>query len=124
MPRWQIGGAIYARWAMFKFTIRDLVLLTLIAALGIGWWVERRRLAGPLEKLAIYEAAEQRRLKRRQDEKRLKDLKWQLQAHKATHDYGAPNPANGPHELTTAEVLKIMEEAGALEERLAREPAE
>jgi hypothetical protein len=27
---------------MFRFTIRELVLLTLVVAMGIGWWVERR----------------------------------------------------------------------------------
>ena len=29
---------------MFRFTIRELVLLTLVVAMGIGWWVERQRL--------------------------------------------------------------------------------
>jgi hypothetical protein len=28
---------------MFRFTIRELVLLTLVVAMGVGWWVERRR---------------------------------------------------------------------------------
>jgi predicted negative regulator of RcsB-dependent stress response len=27
---------------MFKFTIRDLLWLTLVVALAIGWWVEHR----------------------------------------------------------------------------------
>lgn len=26
-----------------KFTIRDLFLVTVIVALGLGWWVERRQ---------------------------------------------------------------------------------
>jgi hypothetical protein len=30
---------------MFKFTIRELLLLTLVAAMGVGWWVDRSRLA-------------------------------------------------------------------------------
>jgi hypothetical protein len=30
---------------MFRFTIRELVLLTVIVAVGAGWWVERRRLS-------------------------------------------------------------------------------
>jgi hypothetical protein len=29
---------------MFRFTIRELVLLTLVVALGVGWWVDRSRL--------------------------------------------------------------------------------
>ena len=28
---------------MFRFTIRELVLLTLVVALGVGWWLERGR---------------------------------------------------------------------------------
>ena len=27
---------------MFKFTIRELLLLTVIVGMGIGWWAERR----------------------------------------------------------------------------------
>jgi hypothetical protein len=27
---------------MFRFTIRELVLLTIIVAMGVGWWVEHR----------------------------------------------------------------------------------
>jgi hypothetical protein len=30
---------------MFRFTIRELILLTAIAAMGAGWWVDRARLA-------------------------------------------------------------------------------
>jgi hypothetical protein len=29
---------------MFRFTIRELVLLTLVVALGVGWWLEHRTL--------------------------------------------------------------------------------
>jgi hypothetical protein len=34
---------------MFKFTIRELLLLTVIVAMGVGWWVDRGRLAEELE---------------------------------------------------------------------------
>ena len=30
---------------MFRFTIRELLLLTLVVALGVGWWIDRGRLA-------------------------------------------------------------------------------
>jgi hypothetical protein len=33
------------RW---QFTIRDICLVTLIVALALGWWMERRRLAAEL----------------------------------------------------------------------------
>ena len=29
---------------MFKFTIRELLLLTVIATLALGWWMDHRRL--------------------------------------------------------------------------------
>jgi hypothetical protein len=29
---------------MFRFTIRELVLLTLVVSMGVGWWVDRRKL--------------------------------------------------------------------------------
>jgi hypothetical protein len=29
---------------MFRFTIRELVLLTLVVALGVGWWLDRSKL--------------------------------------------------------------------------------
>jgi hypothetical protein len=29
---------------MFRFTIRELVLLTLVVALGVEWWLDHRRL--------------------------------------------------------------------------------
>ena len=32
------------REAMFTFTIRDVILLTLTVAVGIAWWVDRHRL--------------------------------------------------------------------------------
>jgi hypothetical protein len=29
---------------MFRFTIRDLLWATVVVALGVAWWVDRRRL--------------------------------------------------------------------------------
>ncbi len=29
---------------MFRFTIRELILLTTVAALGIAWWIDHERL--------------------------------------------------------------------------------
>ncbi len=29
---------------MFRFTIRELVLLTLVMAMGLGWWLDRHTL--------------------------------------------------------------------------------
>jgi len=30
---------------MFRFTIRELVLLTLVVAMGVAWWVDRSQVA-------------------------------------------------------------------------------
>jgi hypothetical protein len=30
---------------MFKFTIRELLLLTLVVAMGVGWWLDHRFLS-------------------------------------------------------------------------------
>jgi len=29
---------------MFRFTIRDMLWLTVVVALGVGWWVDHRRI--------------------------------------------------------------------------------
>lgn len=34
---------------MFRFTIRELVLLTIIVAMGVGWWLDHRSLAPDAE---------------------------------------------------------------------------
>jgi hypothetical protein len=39
---WLVGPA-----TLFRFTIRELVLLTLVVAMGVGWWVERSNRPGP-----------------------------------------------------------------------------
>jgi hypothetical protein len=36
---------------MFRFTIRELVLLTLVVALGFGWWISDRLLHQEWRKL-------------------------------------------------------------------------
>ena len=36
---------------MFRFTIRELLLLTVIAAVGVAWWIDRSRLAAELKEL-------------------------------------------------------------------------
>jgi hypothetical protein len=41
---------------MFRFTIRELVLLTLVVALGIGWWVEHRQLTAVKRRLVARDA--------------------------------------------------------------------
>jgi hypothetical protein len=31
-----------------RFTIRDLVWLTLVVAMGVGWWLDHARLTAPV----------------------------------------------------------------------------
>ena len=36
---------------MFRFTIRDLLWLTLLAAVAVAWWVDRSRLRQRIDEL-------------------------------------------------------------------------
>jgi len=36
---------------MFRFTVRELVLLVALVAMGLGWWVHARRLQGDMDHL-------------------------------------------------------------------------
>jgi hypothetical protein len=38
-----------------KFTIRDLLLVTMIVALAVGWWLDRSRLTGEIRDYEIIE---------------------------------------------------------------------
>ena len=38
-----------------KFSIRDLVLTTVIVAVALGWWLDRSRLAKEVMRLEIFE---------------------------------------------------------------------
>ena len=44
---------------MFRFTIRELVLLTLVVATGVGWWMDRQRVSDSFrlqgQKLAVWQ---------------------------------------------------------------------
>jgi hypothetical protein len=42
-----------------RFSIRDLLWLTLAVALVIGWWLDRSRLAGNEKKAAAYDRIRQ-----------------------------------------------------------------
>ena len=53
---------------MFRFTIRELVLVTAVVALGTGWWAERRKLRAEVQQLnsevlAMDDAAERSKWK-------------------------------------------------------------
>jgi len=104
---------------MFRFTIRELVLLTVIVAMVVGWWVDRRRLDVPLSKMAKYEQEERIALKRKQDEKRLRDLQWKLSSYQSVRN-GAPWPAGEKPTFNGKE----MEEMFELRARLASEKQE
>jgi hypothetical protein len=41
---------------MFRFTVRELVLLTLVVALAVAWWIEHRQLTAAMRRLAAAEA--------------------------------------------------------------------
>jgi hypothetical protein len=41
---------------MFRFTIRDVLWLTVVVALAVGWWIDRTRQAASADRLAVLEA--------------------------------------------------------------------
>ena len=43
------------RLSLHSFSIRDLFLVTMIVALGAGWWVDRSKLAFQIERLEAQE---------------------------------------------------------------------
>ena len=63
---------------MFRFTIRELVLLTLVVGLALGWWLDRRGL------VAFGESQQQEamwaKLEARLAESRLNNPKWKRRA--------------------------------------------
>jgi len=53
---------------MFRFTIRELVLLTLVVAMGVGWWLDRRTLRREIEDTQI-DTIRKLRLERERNER-------------------------------------------------------
>ena len=52
-----LGGAnvvraLYKRGMLRQFTLRDLLLLTLVVAMGCGWWVDRAELVRGRQEVA------------------------------------------------------------------------
>src|SRR5262245_27952455 len=56
---------------MFRFTIRELLLVTLIAALGVGWWVDRRSLVSQLRPWGVMVSPPHAQVYHREDMERL-----------------------------------------------------
>ena len=48
--------------AMFRFTIRDVLWLTVVVALAVGWWLERRGLRTQLRAVELQEQKAQQEL--------------------------------------------------------------
>ena len=47
---------------MFRFTIRELALVTLVVAMGVAWWIDRSALAWRYDKSAAAAAQLRKRL--------------------------------------------------------------
>lgn len=45
MPAGKLAGLFYARWAMFRFTIRELAFVAVIVGMGVAWLIDHQRLA-------------------------------------------------------------------------------
>jgi len=102
---------------MLRFTIRELVLLTLVVALVVGWWLDRGRMAIPATDYMRLKADEAVRLKQRAEffnalknahpnnslfetasEKQERDDLLRLLSDKAIREYSAPAPKPLPTE--------------------------
>ena len=42
---------------MFRFTIRELVLLTLVVAMGVGWWVREQQMRAEIHRASRWRMA-------------------------------------------------------------------
>ena len=59
---------------MFRFTIRDVLWLTVVVALGVGWWASNRRATVQLEATVSHTESLRLQLKRARDYE--KTLDW------------------------------------------------
>jgi len=48
----------YSLRSLMTFSIRDLVWLTVVVALGVGWWIERTRAERLAKEAEVMDAAE------------------------------------------------------------------
>ena len=48
---------------MFRFTIRDVLWLTVVVALGVGWWLDKRQTEGRIAVVAAHAESLQTALK-------------------------------------------------------------
>jgi hypothetical protein len=87
---------------MFRFTIRDVLLVMVIVGLAVGWGIDRTRVAASLERLEEYDLG-----------KRLIELKNKREAAKNA-DKGRPWPVGYAPTFTNAE----FDEMVAIERRL------
>jgi lipopolysaccharide biosynthesis regulator YciM len=49
---------------MFRFTIRELVLLTLVVAMGVAWWLDRSQLKTERDDARVWKKSDFDKLQR------------------------------------------------------------
>jgi hypothetical protein len=69
-----------------KFSVRDLFLVTLIAALAVAWWVDRNQLSLRLRE-TLLQCAEEKRIY----ESEIRNLKYEQRKH-----YWGEGPLSNP----------------------------
>jgi hypothetical protein len=42
---------------MFRFSIRELLLVTLVIGIGLAWWIDHRQLESRLERALVWRTA-------------------------------------------------------------------
>jgi hypothetical protein len=73
---------------MFRFTIRDMLWLTVVVAMGVGWWIDRQSIVR--ERMAL--AVEKHALKRQMIMRRI-DSEIELMEHKRLNEQRAAKRA-------------------------------
>jgi len=84
---------------MFRFTIRELVLLTLVVAMGVAWWLDRRSLAIRAQETNSYRALSEVLTQQLQDQNPAASIEINVNGGGASisRGYAAPVPnATGP----------------------------
>ena len=84
---------------MFRFTIRELVLLTLVVAMGVAWWLDRRSLAIRAQETNSYRALSEVLTQQLQDQNPAASIEINVNGggSSISRGYAAPVPkATGP----------------------------
>ncbi len=73
---------------MFRFTIRDVLWLTVVVALALGWWIERTSLSASRLAIRVRAIDLQTALSNERERQRLEGPKWSMPDPNSGHPMG------------------------------------